>query len=188
VGDGEVELRPCFRARDVSALVLLLAMVAMVGCDSDELGTGDANSGGVYALTVGVTSESGTLATIAVDLGPANVDGGFVTRPRGRPDCDILAPGAFGVLSVLDTDRIRIGVASFVGFDTPVELARCRFSAENRVDPNDFSAELVDAAAPDGALPSPPPVVELTSVTKEEPVASTTTLDVPSTTTTQSTH
>jgi PAS domain S-box-containing protein len=72
------------------------------------------------------------------------------------------------VWSVLDVDRIRIGVASFSGFDTPVELARCKFDARERIAPSDFSAELVDASAPDGDPPSPAPVVELTAVTAEE--------------------
>lgn len=173
-----------FRVRHASAMALLLAVLAVAGCDSDDLHSGAPSSGGVYALTVGVVSDSGTLATIAVDLEPSLVEGDFVTGRGGRPDCDILAPGAFGVLSVLDRDRIRIGVASFVGFDTPVELARCRFSAEDRVDARDFLAELVDAAAPDGDPPSPPPVIKLISVKEEAPVASTTTLEARSASTT----
>lgn len=181
-GDAEVELRPSFRTRHASAVALLLAIIVVSGCDHDDRHPGDASSGGVYALTVAIVSESGTLATIAVDLEPSLVEGDFVTGRGGRPDCEILASGAFGVFSVLDSDRIRIGVASFVGFDTPVELARCRFNAQERVDVRDFSTELVDAAAPDGAPPRRPPVIELTSVEEEEPVTSTTMLDAPSTT------
>jgi hypothetical protein len=167
--------------------MLALAMAAIVagpGCDGDEAGGGGGGSAaGVYSLTVGVTSESGTLSTIAIDLEPASADGTFVTD-GGRPDCDILAPGAFGVLSILGENRIRIGVASFLGFDTPVDLARCRFDAAESIAPADFSTELVDAVAPDGNPPSPPPVVALTSVTAEESAPGTTTVDEPATTTT----
>lgn len=168
--------------RRAALLALGAAVIVTAGCDGDDSSAPGGAVPGVYALTVGVTSESGTLSTIAIDLEPASVDGNFVTD-GGRPDCEILTPGAFGVWSVLEEDRIRIGVASFIGFDTPVELARCKFDARDRVAPSDFSAELVDASAPDGGPPSQPPVVELTSVTAEETATSTTTLTTIPTTT-----
>lgn len=177
-----VEVRPTFGMRRAALLALGAAVIATAGCDGDDASAPGGVTPGVYALTIGVTSESGTLSTIAIDLEPASVDGNFVTD-GGRPDCEILTPGAFGVWSVLDVDRIRIGVASFSGFDTPVELARCRFDARERIGPSDFSAELVDASAPDGDPPSQPPVVELTAVTAEETPTSTTTDTAISTTT-----
>lgn len=173
--------------RRAALLAVGAAVIATAGCDSDDSSVPGSGPPGVYALTVGVTSESGTLSTIAIDLEPASADGDFVTD-GGRPDCEILTPGAFGVWSVLDVDRIRIGVASFSGFDTPVELARCKFDARDRVAPSDFSAELVDASVPDGGPPSQPPVVELTSVTAEESATSTTTLTTIPTTTLTSTN
>ncbi|HET9061804.1 MAG TPA: hypothetical protein VFO62_00815, partial [Candidatus Binatia bacterium] len=182
VGKEVAEVRPTFGMRRAALIALGAAVIATAGCDSDDSSAPGSTVPGVYSLTVGVTSESGTLSTIAIDLGPASVDGNFVTD-GGRPDCEILTPGAFGVWSVLDIDRIRIGVASFSGFDTPVELARCKFDARERVAPSDFSAELVDASAPDGDPPSPAPVVELTAVTAEETPTSTTILTASSTTT-----
>ena len=176
-------MRPIFGMRRAALIALGAAVIATAGCDSDDSTAPGGTAPGVYALTVGVTSESGTLSTIAIDLGPASVDGNFVTD-GGRPDCEILTPGAFGVWSVLDIDRSPyLGVASFSGFDTPVELARCKFDARERVAPSDFSAELVDASAPDGDPPSPAPVVELTAVTAEETPTSTTILTASSTTT-----
>lgn len=172
--------------RRAALLALGAAVIAAAGCDGDDSSAPGGGLPGVYALTVGVTSESGTLSTIAIDLEPASADGDFVTD-GGRPECEILTPGAFGVWSVLDVDRIRIGVASFSGFDTPVELARCKFAAEDGVSPSDFSAELVEASAPDGEAPTPAPVVELTAVTAEEPAATTTTLAASSTTSVPST-
>ena len=172
-----------FGVRRATMIALGVMAVAAAGCDGDDSSSAPGGGGsGVYSLTVGVTSESGTLTTIAVDLQRASAEGDFVTD-GGRPDCDILAPDAFGVLSVLGPDRIRIGVASFIGFDTPAQLVRCRFEATVEVVPDDFAAEVVDAAAPDGETPSPPPVVELTSIEEEAPAASTTTLPGSSTTT-----
>jgi hypothetical protein len=176
------EVRRAFGTRRAALIALGAAAIATAGCDGDDTSAPGGGPPGVYALTVGVTSESGTLSTIAIELRPASADGEFVTD-GGRPDCEILTPGAFGVWSVLGVDRIRIGVASFSGFDTPVELARCKFNARDRVAPSDFSADLVDASAPDGAPPNRPPVVELTAVTAEETPTSTTTLTASSTTT-----
>jgi len=165
-------------------VALAMAVSATLGCDGDDVSSDEGTGGaaGVYGVTVAVTSDSGTLSTIAIDLAPATVAGDFVTD-AGRPDCQILAPGAFGVISVLEDDRLRIGVASFIGFDTPVELARCKFDALEPVAPTDFSAELVDAVAPSGTPPNPPPVVEPTSVAAEERSTTTTSVGEASTTT-----
>jgi hypothetical protein len=175
-------MKPAFGIRGAGALVLGVVVIAAAGCDGDGVTTA-ADEGGVYALTLGVTSRSGTLSTIAIDVEPASADGQFVTD-GGWPDCEILAPGAFGVLSVLGPEQIRINVASFTGFDTPVDLARCNFAAQTAVGAEDFSAEVVEVSTPDGDSPSPPPVVELTSIAEVVPAATTTTLGEDSTTTT----
>lgn len=174
-------MKPAFGFRGAGALVLGIVVVVVAGCDGNDT-SATSPQGGVYALTVGVTSESGTLSTIAIDVEPASADGQFVTD-GGWPDCEILAPDAFGVLSVLGENRIRVNVASFTGFDTPADLARCRFDASAAIGTADFSAEVVEVSTPEGGPPSPPPVVELTSVAEVEPVGSTTTLSDSSTTT-----
>ena len=173
-------MRAAFAIRGAAVLALVVGMISAAGCNGDSV-PAEAD-GGVYALTIGVTNESGTLSTIAIDVAPASADGQFVTE-GGWPDCEILAPGAFGVLSVLGPDQIRVNVASFAGFDTPVDLARCRFDASAEVAPDDFSAEVVEASTPDGEPPTEAPVVELTSVAAVEPGATTTTLPASSTTT-----
>jgi len=174
-------MKAAYGIRGAGALVVGLVAVAAVGCDGD--GTTKASGGGVYEFTLGVTSQSGTLSTIAIDVSPSSAEGHFVTD-GGWPDCEVLAPGAFGVLSVLSPDEIRVNVASFTGFDTPVDLARCRFDAANAIQRDDFSAAVVEASTPEGDPPSPLPVVELTSLAEVEAAASTTTLAESSTTTT----
>jgi hypothetical protein len=170
-----------FAIRGAGVLVVGVVVIAVAGCDGD--GTAKVNDGGVYALTLGVTSQSGTLSTIAIDVTPSSADGQFVTE-SGWPDCEILAPGAFGVLSVLGPDELRVNVASFTGFETPVDLARCRFAATGEIGTDDFSAEVVEASTPEGDPPSPPPVVELTSLAEIQASTSTTSLPASSTTTT----
>jgi hypothetical protein len=175
-------MRAAFVIRGATLFALGIGLIAFAGCDGDDHRVNAGPEGGVYALTLGITSESGTLATIAIDVAPASADGQFVTD-GGWPDCEILAPGAFGVLSVLGPDEIRINVASFSGFATPVDLARCNFDASGTVAVDDFSTEVVEASTPGGAPPEEAPVVELTSVTAVEPGTTTSTLPASSTTT-----
>ena len=170
-------MRAAFETRIGTTLAMLAMSSAMGivvgGCDSDTVGAGNGGRG-VYAVTIGITNDSESIASIAIDLRHSHPDGDFVTVD-GKPDCEILAPGAFGVISVLDPDRLRIGVASFVGFGTPAALAHCRFTAPTAVAANDFSATVVDAVAADGEPPSPAPEVAVTAVSVFEPGASTTT-------------
>jgi hypothetical protein len=163
-------MKPALGFRGTRALLIGVAVIATAGCDGD--GATTPRDGGVYALTLRVTSASGTLSTIAVDVLVNPASGRFVTDD-GWPDCEILTPGAFGVLSVLGPDQIRVNVASFAGFNTPVPVARCRIEALREVAPDDFSAEVVEVSTPDGRQPSPLPVVELTCAADETSTTST---------------
>jgi hypothetical protein len=165
------------------ALASVLAAGAVVtGCDSDSrLGQDpQAPIEQPFTARLAITNDVGTLATIAADITIESGAGVFAGDPD--PPCEILAPGGFGVVTLTGEKRVRVAIGSFVGFDTPVELTRCRGTSRiGDLEPSDFTIVVVEALAPDGEPADPSPTVEVIGL--ETDVVTTTTASDATTTT-----
>lgn len=141
-------------------------------------GCGDGSSapvGGtsVYTATIEVTNDVGLLGSIALDLRYVGIDGEFpLDTPEGH--CEILAPGAFAVITRRSNARVSVGLASFSGIATPGPLLRCQLHCGDPLDADDLAVHLREALDLSGAAPSILPLVQVTDVAA--PSLTTTTL------------
>lgn len=171
-------------ARWRAAILVFIAAGAGLsgtGCDSDATPAG-APDETTFVVSIGVTNDAGTLASVAIDIALESDRARF--GAEGDPVCEITAPASFGAVTPLRTDLLRASIGSFVGLDTPVNLVRCRGSSHDAgLGARDFTVVLVEALTPAGAPASPPPALAVTGLDVGSPTT-TTTPENPATTTT----
>lgn len=163
------------RLPKAAAAAVLGAALAALGCDGDS-SLDTAGSKQRYSVDVAVINAAGTLASLTVDLAASEGSGRFPAA-AGTTPCRVVTPGAFGATTLLDSRRVRISVASFLGFETPVELADCVFEGAEGLVPRDFDVTVVDALTPEGDPPLKQPRAGVTAV---DPVSSSPAVAAPS--------
>jgi len=103
-------------------------------------------------IEISVTS-SGTLGALQFDVDYSAIDGSF-DGVADSVDCTSPLTAGGGLITFNDEDgskRLRIGVISLSGFNTPVVAAECVFTAngDSFPAPAEFDVVVIDASAPD---------------------------------------
>jgi hypothetical protein len=170
-------------ARLVGGVLLGVLVVAASGCDDDFVHGGDP---GEFDATIAVTNDVGVLGSISFELRYVGVSGEFVEEDDGVR-CDIVAPGAFAVVTPRSAERVSIGLSSFTGIVSPGSLVRCRVRCATPLDASDFAIALTEALDGAGSPTPETPALEVTDIaevgasttTSIDGRASTTTLIIP---------
>ena len=113
-----------------------------------------------YAVTVGVTTESGNLGALQFDVRYTGSSGGWLGA-GGSAVCTADIQVALATFNDRGGSWLSAAMVDLTGFDTPGPVATCTFKSRETVNPGNFSVQVIDASGADVNAPKPDPFPQM---------------------------
>ncbi|MFQ5477396.1 MAG: hypothetical protein ACE5E4_02135 [Candidatus Binatia bacterium] len=115
-----------------------------------------------YAVTVGVSSDSGSVAALQFDI-KYKGEGGFV-GDAGDVECESAFEGSLATFNNKGDGLVSGAIIDLAGFSTPTEVATCSFRTKEDPSKDSFEVTAVDSSDADSTKIEPAPVMVATAV------------------------
>lgn len=148
--------------RSLPVIGLRPALVAAVLICSSVYGCGEGNgdADSTFTLEFAVTSASGRVGALQLEVTYLGDSGGFIAS-GDSVDCEALVDGLVAA-NYLGERTAKMGIVNIQGFSTPAPVLRCGFHTEDALDASSFNVDVVDASSPGGNPIDPTPTVDVT--------------------------
>lgn len=113
-----------------------------------------------YTLEFAVTSSSGRIGALQLEVTHLGSSGGFIGR-GDTIDCVALVEGLVAA-NYLGERTAKMGIVNIQGILSPAPIMRCGFRTRESANAPSFQIQVVDASSPGGDPIDPPPSVVLT--------------------------